>query len=81
MFPMRVYLYLFAPFVPYPFTRSHIRKHVVHIKHFDCIIYILITQDGWKERLSAVFSNIVLVPFYRTFALLYFLVCFFFSSL
>lgn len=41
-----------------------LEKHIVHTSViFDCNIYI--THDGWKEHLSAVFNNIVLVLSYQ----------------
>ena len=77
MFPMRVYLYLFALFVP-TLLHVHTSENMLYTSSISIVLYILVTQDGWKERLSAVFSNIVLVSFYRTFASLYFLVSSFF---
>lgn len=62
-------IYIFSRHLfSYPFTHLHIRKtYCTHQSFFDCNIYI--THDGWKEHLSAVFNNIVLVLSYRSFTL------------
>lgn len=67
--PQCVCIYIFSRHLfSYPFTHLHIRKNILYTPIiFDCNIYI--THDGWKEHLSAVFNNIVLVLSYRSFTL------------